>query len=110
MNFTVWLQRTQGTGVSPRGVAVGEIGDHRGAEPGLGIDHVMRDAEMVGHPARVVDVLAGAAGALAAGGGAMVVQLQGNADHLMAGLGQQAGDGAAVDAAGHGDQHAHAHS
>ncbi len=63
---------------------------------------------MVGHAARVVDVLAGAARALAAGRRAVVVELQRDADHLVAGLVQQAGDGAAVHAARHRDEDAHA--
>ena len=44
----------------------------------------MRDAEPVGDAAGVVDVLAGAAAALAAGGLAMVVKLQRDADDVMA--------------------------
>ena len=53
--------------------------------------------------ARVVDVLAGAAGALAMGGGAVVVKLQGDADHVIAlGL-EQRGGHRGIDAAGHGD-------
>ena len=44
----------------------------------------MGDAERVGDAARVVDVLAGAAGALAARRGAMVVELQRDADHVVA--------------------------
>ena len=89
------------------GVAVGEVGDHRIGEALLGVDHVVRDAEVIRHPARVVDVLAGAARALAAGGGAVVVELQRDADHLVAGLVQQPGDGAAVHAARHRNQDAH---
>ena len=88
-------------------VTVGEVGDHRIGEPLLGVDHVVRDAEMIRHPARVVDVLAGAARALAAGGGAVIVELQRDADDLVAGLVQQPGDGAAVHTARHRDQDAH---
>ena len=43
----------------------------------------MRNAERICNPARVVDVLAGAAAALAAGGGAMIVKLQGDADDVV---------------------------
>ena len=107
MNFTVWLQRTQGTGVSPRGIAVGEIGDHRLGEARLGVDHIMRDAQPIGHAARVMDVLPGAAGALAAGRRAMIVELQRDADDLVPGRMQQPGDRAAVHAARHRDEDAH---
>ena len=85
----------------PGGVAVGEVADHGTSEPGLRVDHVVRDAEAVGHVPRVVDVLPGAAGTPAASGGAVVVKLQGDADHLVPGLVQQPGDHAAVHAAGH---------
>ena len=48
----------------------------------------------------------GAARALAAGGGAVVVELQRDADHLEALLDQQRRRHRAVDAARHGDDHA----
>ena len=52
-NFTVWLQRTQGTGVSPRGIGCRRNPrSRRGRNRVLGVDHVMRDAELVGHAAR----------------------------------------------------------
>ena len=82
-----------------RRVAVGKILHHRGPEPRLGVDHVMRDAQLVGHPPGVMDVLAGAARALAAHRGAMVVKLQRDPDHLVARLREQPGDHRAVDAA-----------
>ena len=56
--------------------------------------------------ARVVDVLARAAGALAVGRGAVVVELQRHADDVVAlGL-EQRGRHRGVDAAGHGDDDA----
>jgi hypothetical protein len=89
------------------GVAIGEIPHHGVAEACLAVQHVMRDVEQVGHAPGIMDVLAGAAGALAAHGGAVVVELQGGADHLMPlGL-KQPGDDAAVHAAGHGDKNPH---
>ena len=86
-----------------RDVARGEIFDHRFAEAILVIEHVMRDADPLGDVARIVDVLPGATGALAVGRGAMVVELERDADHVVAlGL-QQRGRHRGIDAAGHGD-------
>src|SRR6202040_3820565 len=59
---------------------LGEILDHRRAEPRLVIEHVMRNAEMGGDARRVAHILPGTAGALLAGCRAMVVELQGYAD------------------------------
>ena len=50
----------------------------------------MRDAERLGDAARVVDVLAGAAGAGAVRRRAVVVELQRHADHVVAGPLEQA--------------------
>src|SRR5690606_18088590 len=44
-----------------RSIAFGEGVDHRLAEALLVVEHVMRDAERLGHAPRVVDVLARAA-------------------------------------------------
>ena len=66
-----------------RGVAVGEIVDHRFTKPALVVQHVVRDADPLGDVAGVVDVLAGAARAPAVGGGAVIVKLQGNADDVV---------------------------
>ena len=86
-----------------RGVAVGEIVDHRLAKAVLVVQHVMRNADPLGDIARVVDILPGAAGALAMGGRAMVVKLQRDADDIVAlGL-QERGRNRGIDAAGHGD-------
>ena len=57
-------------------VALGKGVDHGLAEALFIVEHVMRNADALGDVARVVDVLAGAAGALAMGGRAMVVELQ----------------------------------
>ena len=84
-------------------IALGEAVDHRFLEAALIVEHVMRDAQRSGHAARVIDVLAGAAGAFAVDGGAVVVKLQGHADHVIAlGL-EQRGGHRGIDAAGHGD-------
>ena len=83
------------------GIGVGEILDHRGAKALLEVEHVVGDAQPLGDRPGILDVLAGAAGTLAAGRGTVVVELQGDADHLVALPAQQAGDDRAVDAAGH---------
>jgi hypothetical protein len=49
----------------------------------------VRDADALGDGARIMNVAAGAAGALAVGRRAVVVELQGDADHVVAGLGEQ---------------------
>ena len=63
----------------------------------------MRNANPLGDVAGVVDVAAGAAGALAMGGRAMVVKLQRDPDHVVAFGLQQRSRHRRVDAAGHGD-------
>ena len=84
-------------------IALGEAVDHRFLEAALVVEHVMRNADALGHAAGVVDVLAGAAGALAVGRGAVVVELQRHADDVIAlGL-EQRGRHRGIDAAGHGD-------
>ena len=89
-----------------RHIALGEAVDHRRLEAALVVEHVMRNADPVRHRAGVVDVLAGAAGALAMGRRAMVVELQGDADDVIAlGL-EQRRRHRRVDAAGHGDDDA----
>ena len=66
----------------------------------------MRNADALGDRARVMDVAPGAAGALAVGRGAVVVELQGHADDVVAlGL-EQRGRDRGIDAAGHGDDDA----
>ena len=87
-------------------IAVGERAHHRLGEARLVVEHVMRDLQRVGHAARILDVLAGAAGALAADRLAMVVELERDADDVVAFGLQQRRDHRGVDAAGHGDDHA----
>ena len=65
-------------------VAFGEAVDHRFLEAALVVQHVMRNADALGDAARIIDVLPGAAGALAVGGGAVIVELQRDADHVVA--------------------------
>jgi hypothetical protein len=66
----------------------------------------MRHAEPIGDTASVVDILSGTAGALAAHGLAVVVELERDADYVIAGPLHQRGRDRAVDAAGHGDDDA----
>jgi hypothetical protein len=87
-------------------IGVGEIVDDRGAEAVLEVDDVVRDADGVGHPPGIVDILAGTAGAGPPRRLAVVVELHGYADHVVAFLGQQGGGHRAVDAARHGDDDA----
>ena len=89
-----------------RDIAVGEAVDHRFLEAALIVEHVMRDADALGDHARVMDIAAGAAGALAMGGGAMIVKLQGHADDIIAFGLEQGGRDRGIDAAGHGDDDA----
>ena len=67
-----------------RDIAVDEIVDHRFAEAALEIEHIMGDAELGRDPAGIMDVLAGAAGALAPHRLAMIVELERDADDLIA--------------------------
>ena len=87
-------------------IGIGEIVDHVFAEAALVIEHVMRDAERLGDARGIADILAGAAGALAPRRGAVIVELQGDADDLAALLDEQRGRDRAVDAARHGDDNA----
>src|SRR5690606_33210012 len=59
-----------------REVVVGETLDHLVAEGAFVVEHVMREAEPIGYPARVADIVACAACALAPGSGAVVVELE----------------------------------
>ena len=95
-------QRTGHRG-APRGIFVGELVDHPGAEAAFIVEHIMRDAEPVAHRLGIVNVLPRAARAGALDRLAMVVELERDPDHLGAGLRGQHRDDAAVDPARHGD-------
>src|SRR6516164_333349 len=89
-----------------RHIAFGEAVDHHFLEAALVVEHVVGNADPLRHRARVIDVLAGAAGTLAMGRGAMVVELQRDADDVVAlGLEQRRRD-RGIDATRHGDDHA----
>ncbi len=86
-------------------IGVGEILDHRVAEAAFVVEHIVGDADGLGGGAGVEDVLAGAAGALLLHRRAMVVELQGDADHVIAGALEQGGGDGGIHAAGHGRHH-----
>src|SRR6185437_7381634 len=82
-------------------VALGEILDHRLAEPRLVVEHIVRDAEPSRDRRRVAHILPGAAGTLAPGRGAMVVELQRDADDIVTGAREQRRDDRRIDPARH---------
>ena len=84
-------------------IALGETVDHRFPEAVLVIEDVVRDAERLGDPARIVNVLARAAGTLAMDRRPMVVELQRDPDDIVALLAEQACHHGGIYAAGHGD-------
>ncbi len=92
-----------GHGSPATGIFVGEMLDHAFAEAAFIIEDVMRDAEPVGDGASIIYVLPRAAGTGALRRLAVVVELQGHADHFGAGPRGERGHDRAVDAAGHGD-------
>src|SRR5579871_1676211 len=85
------------------GVALGKGIDHRFPKTLLVIEHVVRNPDSLRDVARIVDILACTAGALAMGRGAMVVKLQRDADNVIALRLQQRSRRRRIDAAGHGD-------
>ena len=91
---------------APGEVIVGEGFDHFLAKRAFVVVDVMRDAQSFGDRARILDIVAGAARALASGGGAIIIELQRDADHFGARARSQRGDDRAVDAARHGDDDA----
>jgi len=92
------------------GEVIGDEGlDDVGLETGLLVDEVVRDVELFGDAAGVVDVVDGAATALDLFGHAvvssepaLVPELEGEADEVVPLRAQEGGDGGGVDASGHG--------
>ena len=82
-------------------VAVRERIDHGGAEPAFVVENVVRNPQMLRRTTGIVDILARAARAGAPRGSTMVVELQGDADHLVAFAHHQSRRDRAVDAARH---------
>ena len=89
-----------------RDIAGGKTVDHQLLEAALVVEHVMGNADALGDRARVVDILAGAAGALAVGGLAMVVELQRHPDDVIPFRLEQGRGDRGIDASRHGDDHA----
>ncbi|MND74849.1 hypothetical protein D3C80_664530 [compost metagenome] len=89
-------------------ITVRELVDHRVLEAAFVVQDIVRNADQFGGQTGVVDVLTGAAGALLLERGAVVIELQRDADHVIAGLGQQGGDDGGIHPARHGRDHARA--
>jgi len=87
------------------GIRRGEILHDRMAETLLVVENIMRNADEVGDTARVVNILTGAAGALALDRLAVIVELQRDAHDVVALLLQKRGRDGRIDAARHGDNH-----
>ena len=87
-------------------VAFGERIDHSLAEAFFVVEDIVRDAEGFRNPARVLDILARTAGTGAMGGRAMVVELQGYADDIIALALEETGDDGGINAARHGNDNA----
>src|SRR5690606_30754263 len=83
-------------------IAVGEGGNHRALEPTLVIEDIMGDAERRGDAARIMNILAGTAASLASRRDAVIVELERNADDIVALSLEQGRDDRRVDTARHG--------
>jgi hypothetical protein len=86
--------------------------DYIGLEAGLLIDDVVGNVELLGYVAGVVDIVDGAAAALdgfwhslVSGEAALVPELKGEADELVALSAQEGSDGRGVDSSGHCDRY-----
>ena len=82
-------------------IGLGERLDHLLAKAVLVIEHIMGNAETRGDVPRIVDVLPGAAGALAVSRFAVVVELHGDADDVVAFGRQQRRRDRRIDASRH---------
>ena len=82
-------------------IGVGKGLHHLGPEAGFIVEHVMRDADALGHLAGILDVLPGTARATPADGDAMVVELERHPHDVVALLLQQSGRHGRIDAARH---------
>jgi hypothetical protein len=89
-----------------RDIARREVVDNPRAKALLVIEDVMRNAQPIGDSPRIMDVLAGAAGSGPADRLTVIIELQRDAGHLVAGLDQKRRRHRAVDAARHGDDDA----
>ena len=88
------------------GVPVGKVLHHAVLKPLLVVEHVVRDAKMVGHATRVVHVLACAARLRAGFADSPAVQVERNAHDFVSRFMQQRRHDRAVNATGHCDDDA----
>ena len=87
-------------------IGIGEILNHRIAKGAFVIQHIMGNANPVGHIAGIIDVLPSATGPLFLDRRAMIIQLQRDPHHVIAQFLQQGcGDGG-INPPGHGNDHA----
>ena len=89
-----------------RNIGSGERLDHLLAKALFVIEHIMGDAEPRRDIARIVNILPRAAGALAVGRLAVIIELHGEADHVVAFGGEQRRRYGRVDPARHRDDDA----
>src|SRR4029077_8794756 len=97
-------------GRASRKILLNERADHVALEALLVINHVIRDADGLSHPARVVDIIQRAAASLhrlghafAPSQPALVPQLHGQADNLVSLSAQHGRNRGRVDSSRHGD-------
>ncbi len=84
-------------------IARGERIDHGFAETCFIVEDIMRDAQALGYAACVFDILTGTAGTGTMGGCAMIIELQGDADDIIALAFEDAGHNRRIHAARHGN-------
>ena len=82
-------------------VALRETINHRFLEPALIVQHVVRNADAFGDHTGVVNIPTGAASPLTVGGRTVVVELERDADHIVAGVGQECRRDRRIDPARH---------
>ena len=87
-------------------IGVDEIVDHAFAELAFVVEHIVRNADLLGDIARVMDILPGAARALPLHRLAMVVELQRDPDDVVSRLLKQGRGDGGIHAARHGDDDA----
>jgi hypothetical protein len=86
-----------------------EILDDVPAEPVLEVEDVVRDPKAIGHGARVLDRVQGAAGPIRNALFAVAEELHRGADDLVALLDQEGGGHGGIHSTGHGDEDAFSH-
>ena len=82
-------------------IGIGEVIHHLGLEPALVVEDVVGNGHRVCGPASIDDVLTGATGALPAPAPAMIVELQGDTNDVIAGALEQSRGNGGIHASGH---------